>query len=298
MKLGRKRRRLVRLNEDVLREFMNDQGLHLYIDLADKALVGGSTITNAITVGCLRETINKIENKGLGGLTEEQRARLEISDGDPQAPDAPKQYTWDDLIHGAKNVAEKIFRDNKFHADAVLTFSGPSSIFAGLVLATLSREAFMRIPVYTAIFVDKNARGSFPTFDTVPTPLFKILVPRALTTDRTRRIAVIDDTIISGVTMDKLREFFKAHYNPANVKFACCVCYEGRMLPHLTPPEIIGLFPPEPRKKFRMPWSEPFCLDSFCFEDCFLTGLTAKKVRRFLATDQGQRKYVKPSSGL
>jgi hypothetical protein len=90
-------------------------------------------------------------------------------------------------------------------------------------------------------------------------------VPRELTEDRAKRIVVIDDTIITGGTMERLRRFFARDYDPDNVIFACCICYEGRTLPSEKPPEIIGLLALEQRRRFPMPWGR----DSFCFEDAF-----------------------------
>jgi len=184
-------------------------------------------------------------------------------------PAAAEPYTWDDLITGAKNVGGKIFEDEKLLVDAVLTFPGPSSLFCGLVLALLPLEIFVRTPVYTAIFVDKNTPTSkrLQCFHVIPMPRCKILVPRELTDDRSKKIVVIEDATITGGTMKALRKFFAKNYNPANVQFACCICYEGRTLPTEQPPEIRGLDSLEQRRTFPMPWGP----NSQCNEDAFRT---------------------------
>lgn len=189
---------------------------------------------------------------------------MEISRDLNIEPGSAMNYTWDDLITGAKKVGDEIFGSKAFCADAILTFPGPSSLFCGLVLAMLPLKALL-IPVYTAVFVDAKTStfGRSSYFHVISMPAYKLLVPRELTADKTKKIAVVDDNVITGGAMEKLRTFFRKNYEPRNVKFACCICYEGRTFPTEVPPEIIGLTRLEQRRKFPMPWGR----DSFCFED-------------------------------
>lgn len=180
----------------------------------------------------------------------------------------PPVYTWEHLLTGARNVAGEIYRDGELQIDAVLTFPGPSSIFCGLVLTMLPLEVFMRIPAYTAMFVGSKTRITSQQsehFWMVKAQPFNVLVPKHLVEDRTKRILVIDDTILTGGTMERMRKFFAKWRDSENMKFACCICYEGRTLPTENPPEIIGLPDLEIRQRFPMPWGR----DSFCFEDAF-----------------------------
>jgi transcriptional regulator with XRE-family HTH domain len=231
-------------------------------DLADKAGVHLDTIKRA-EQGTDRQpgTIQKIAK----ALEVEPVAILKEYRPDPVGA---KTYTWDDLVAGAKKVAEEISKDDTLRSAAVLTFPGPSSIFCGLVLAALPLKTFIRMPVYTAIFVDANTPTSEREayFHVIELRLFKILVPRELTADRKKKVLVIDDTILTGGSMERLREFFDEICDPSNVKFACCICHDSRSFLTEIPPEIIALRPLEQRRTFPLPWG-----DSFCFEDGFST---------------------------
>lgn len=182
-------------------------------------------------------------------------------------PTSIKEYTWDHLLRGAAKVASEIFEDKKPLFDAVLTFPGPSSIFCGLVLARMPHKVFMPIPVYTAIFLPRETPVSQKRkqyFHVVKVGIFKVLVPKELIDRRSKKIVVIDDTILTGNTMRELRKFFVKHHDPRNVKFACCICDDRRLLPGKERPEILTYI--ETRPRFAMPWGR----DSFCFEDPFL----------------------------
>jgi hypothetical protein len=93
---------------------------------------------------------------------------------------------------------------------------------------------------------------------------YKVLVPKALVSSEGKRIMVIDDTILTGGFMEKMRGFFAHH--KVDVRFACCICDNRLVLPGKNPPESIGLLDRlENRMRFPMPWGK----DSFCFEDAF-----------------------------
>ncbi len=230
----------------------------------------------AKATGLSVDTIYRIENEGgrrRFDTVREVAAALDIVTerivkGSSSLSTVTGGYLWHELLEGAQVVADEVFTNNELHVDAVLTFPGPSSIFCGLVLAKLPLKVFIRIPVYTAIFLDSKipiSKQRSQLFHEVRVGSFKVLVPRELVNDKTKRIVVVDDTILTGRLMEELRKFFKKHHDPEKAKFACCICYEGRTLPREQPPEIIGLKDLEPRLRFRMPWEE----DSFCFEDAF-----------------------------
>ncbi len=233
-------------------------------NLASEAKVNLYTIKRAERGNNMRpETITSISNAL-------EVSPAEISHGFIGGPDNVRAYTWGDLMVGAEAVSSKIFNNDKVLVDAVLTFPGPSSIFCGLVLALLPLRVLIRIPVYTGIFVDAetaiSTRKKYFHAITVRPPRareFKLLIPQELIDGKAKKIIVIDDAIITGGTMKKLREVLA---KKCEVRFACCICYDGRDLLSDQLPEIIGLHPLEPRKRFPMPWGR----DSFCFEEAFL----------------------------
>lgn len=166
-------------------------------------------------------------------------------------------YAFEDIMAGARQVARKL-RLKPPPADAVLTFPGASSIFAGLVLRTLPLTKFLRIPVYTAIFKKLDDSGPFRRFREVTTTRFKILVPEALFKSRHKRVVVIDDVILSGVTMEELRKTLERPFGKGNVIFACCIC--GQFVTYRTRPKIIGLSQRGLVRgsDFALPWGKPY----------------------------------------
>jgi hypothetical protein len=180
----------------------------------------------------------------------------------PQPP--YRAYTWDEVIAGAEHVGKEIFSD-LFRADAILTFSGPSSVFAGIVLAQAVGKPSVRVPVYTAFCDAKNQlRQHLGSFYPVPTDLFTILLPKALAEPAngkpTKNLAIIDDTIITGEAMRALREYFSRDRR-YKVRVACCICYEARLLKSQVPPEVYKFKATSPH--FLLPWG----LESYSFED-------------------------------
>jgi transcriptional regulator with XRE-family HTH domain len=255
--------RFIRANGEAIERFRRSKTWSRRT-LATTAKVNVYTIKRAERGNDMRpETITSIANAL-------EVTPAQISHGFIEGPDDVRIYTWKDFMEGAETVRSEIFNNDKFLFDAVLTFPGPSSIFCGLVLALLPLRVLIRIPVYTGIFVDAETaisarKKNFHAITVRPARAreFKLLVPQELIYGKAKRIIVIDDAVITGGTMKRLREVFA---KICEVKFACCVCYDGRDLPSDQPPEIIGLKPLEPRKKFPMPWGR----DSFCFEDAFV----------------------------
>jgi transcriptional regulator with XRE-family HTH domain len=179
------------------------------------------------------------------------------------------EYTWKEVIKGAKVVAKKAF--NEWGADLVLSFAGPSCLFAGLVVTMLPLGDIVRTKMYTAIFIRGKVRKPPVGFRKTSAVGFTILVPEALLRDPSKKIVVIDDSITSGGTMEALRRFFKKNYDVQNVHFACCVCYDGlHVMPGVEIPEIVGIEPNAKHRGFNMPWE----IKSFTFEQAIRTDPT------------------------
>jgi hypothetical protein len=174
-------------------------------------------------------------------------------------------FTWSELLEEAKYIRNEIFSAG-FHADAILTFPGPSSIFAGLVMTAdgNAQKELLRVPIYIAQLTDVDAPvpSGFLEVRTHPENAkrqLKILVPSALTDDdpdRKKSIVVIDDAIITGETMAALRKYFIEYDEAEKIRFACCICYRALTLPHERAPEFNRIKSDDP--EFIMPWGDAF----------------------------------------
>lgn len=256
------------IKRDVFAEWKNKPPKKTYKMLSEDTGLSTGAISNAVNNHCSIETIELLGATGLKMpdwrdlLIAIDRLRL-----DEQAvPAGTYPVNWGEFADGAKDVGKLLFRDLRINA--VLTFPGPSLIFAGLAMAkVLLREEIIRMPVYTAIFVDKRTPAKdFPQFDQIPMPLFKLLVPRALMEnfpDREKRIGVFDDVILTGKTMDALRNYFDGlEPKPARVEFACHFCNDSQtLIKQLSPKCYIE----RPEKNVSMPWGNAFSFES-CFE--------------------------------
>jgi hypothetical protein len=184
---------------------------------------------------------------------------------DPKQPDDPPDYPWDEVLIGAERVAQRVFAEPR--PEALVTFPGFSALFTGLVCAKAKPvRAGFHTPIYTALLVNKLAQEpdwcqAILTRPTNSLKQFKILLPKAVFSYK--RLIVIDDTLISGVTMRALRdEFRKPAYEGILVEFACCVWHERLTHSDEVPPEICGIEEPVRQRNFRMPWG-----DAVSFED-------------------------------
>jgi hypoxanthine phosphoribosyltransferase len=80
--------------------------------------------------------------------------------------------------------------------------------------------------------------------------------------DREKRICVIDDGILTGKTMDALRNYFdRLERRPARVEFACHVCNDSLTRIKQLAPMYHDATSAE---NVWMPWGE-----AFAFENCF-----------------------------
>jgi hypothetical protein len=178
----------------------------------------------------------------------------------------PENYDWAMVMKWARRAGKWTFRN--FRADCLLTTPGPSAIFANLMMATtLSPPEFLLKPVHVASFL----KGAYPIspykgFNTIEVGHYTILVPKTLFQgDRrhTRRIAIVDDCVITGRAIAALRAYLKKRgYKPKTVGSVCGVSFVGaESLPETTPTFSAFVVQKQP---FRLPWGY-----SYSFEDCF-----------------------------
>jgi hypothetical protein len=73
------------------------------------------------------------------------------------------------------------------------------------------------------------------------------------------KIAIIDDTVISGTTMESLRSIFvEVGYPRTHICVACFVCLEARTHSFETKPDIFEKAFLAPGEKFMLPWGPSF----------------------------------------
>jgi hypothetical protein len=175
-------------------------------------------------------------------------------------------FGWKQITEGADLVGADVF--TVFQPDVVLTFSGASSLFAGLVMArTLTQERLGEIPTYMGlmkVWETAAALPNIPGFDVRESKGFLTLIPKALTERdpaHEKKIAIIDDQITTGAPYQELRQYFyRLGYKRASIHVACCVYYEGdstlraRVLPD-TVPDYFAL--PAFTEYFQLPWGRP-----------------------------------------
>ena len=173
-------------------------------------------------------------------------------------------YGWPKLEKAAALVRAEIFNAS-FHADAVLTFSGHSSLFASLVVVkSPTEEQVLNLPFYVAqqrrwkrSSRNQEARG-LPGFTTRKVDGVAILIPNALLQfmkgHPERKLAVIDDSVASGVVPLAIREYFhkKLKHPEENLKYVCAV---SRNLLKTRRPDFSAF--PDVRDDFELAWGAP-----------------------------------------
>jgi hypothetical protein len=151
-------------------------------------------------------------------------------------------YGWGRVDDGAVTVGKMLF-GKTFRATAVITYSGPSAIFASLVMArTLpSDNALLATPVYLAMHMERKASAKIhemPGFTVLKEKETQenknhqcvVFMPNALKLDdpkRRYRIAIIDDVIMTGRPLRLLKNYLveKLGYKQDQIRVGCCVCH-------------------------------------------------------------------------
>jgi hypoxanthine phosphoribosyltransferase len=111
------------------------------------------------------------------------------------------RFSWGDVESASAKLSAKCIR--RFKADAILTFSGPGQIAAGLAMLDAGRL----IPVYTIIDIYSEDGGRFPAipgYIPIKTTRWKSFVPEALRGISDKRLAIIDDCTVTGDTLIEL----------------------------------------------------------------------------------------------
>jgi hypothetical protein len=163
------------------------------------------------------------------GETKNERRERERQKWESEFPATVTKYSWEDFVEGAKKVGKFII--NEYKPDAIIIFSGSSSVFSSLMLElSLDRQSLLTTRLFTARFIGKEGpadpallRGHEVLENSLAR--FNILIPESLRLDADRRwrIAIIDDTTTTGMSMNMVRDHLRSlGFN--NVKTACFTC--------------------------------------------------------------------------
>jgi len=139
-------------------------------------------------------------------------------------------FAWDEVMKAADKVGRKLLTD--FRPDYILTFSGSSGIFSNLVLErTIHGVGLTKRRIYTGQVLDRNAGPRTHSVEgMIEIPIdsgdrWRVLIPQDLAFQKPGRIAVIDDTAVTGGTMAAVKRYFKKRgFSPSDVMTGCMVC--------------------------------------------------------------------------
>jgi len=179
---------------------------------------------------------------------------------------------WVRVGDAASRVGKHLF-GKPFGATAVVTYAGPSALFASFVMAkTLpAGGALLTTPVHLAMHMSRRAFAKIREVPKSFTVLEEsedqekadqcvVLVPNALKQDDPQckyKIAIIDDVIMTGRPLRLLKTFLTKTrgYKADHIKVGCCVCHEMTLLRRdETTPAVYG-FSTE-SKSVRFPWGD------------------------------------------
>jgi adenine/guanine phosphoribosyltransferase-like PRPP-binding protein len=189
------------------------------------------------------------------------KAYTELFKYDPPGRSEMPDYSMHQVCEAAARVAEQIFED--FKPDVILTFPGHGSVITGLVCNKAPQVVFAT-PVYTAMLASTNCPTptGFESVSTAPEleeEEYQIFVPEDVFDYK--RVAVIDDVILTGEAMRALRSKFASHKG-VEIRFACCVAHNRFKQRNTRSPEIVGIPNPTFKDSILWPWGR-----SGCFED-------------------------------
>lgn len=110
------------------------------------------------------------------------------------------RYSWADIEHGLVSLLRQLQQEG-FIPQLVLTVSGPGSIVGNLAMAIIDKQ----LPLYTVMLEDPHDPWGYSPNDheTFRSARWVLHIPKAiLGEDKERSILIIDDTCVTGTTMD------------------------------------------------------------------------------------------------
>ena len=160
------------------------------------------------------------------------------------------RFSWEDITKGSRILAEKCI--TRFHADAVLTFSGAGSIIANLALL----DAKQLLPLFTVIEIEKpeSAVTEIHGYFLVETTKWLLFVPEAVRALADKRLAVLHDCCVSGDGLMLIKKaLVKTGFPAQNVRTGVLVCSQTAIETNKSPD--VYAFCVE-HATFHFPWGE------------------------------------------
>ncbi|MDP3181493.1 MAG: phosphoribosyltransferase family protein [Desulfobaccales bacterium] len=135
-----------------------------------------------------------------------------------------QRYEWDDIQRGVKDIIQKI-KDSDWKPDILVTVTGSGGIVANLFMKMLDE----RLPLYGIMLENHKKPWGYtpPMHIKDKAGRWTINVPESLLQEgRQKRILIVDSSLFSGLTIQKVKELLTEHGFNA-VKYACLVQIEG-----------------------------------------------------------------------
>jgi hypothetical protein len=220
--------------------------------------IGTATVSRAERGHVLRETTARRLYEALRtDKSFEQLFELAM----PRVAGRRISFSWPQLMSAAGRIGRKILRE--FRADLVLTFSGHSAIFASLAMVkALPRKQLLNLPTYLVLVRDLkpfSAVAGLPGFTPVPKDGFVLFIPDGLSEgdhERKKRIAIIDDSIVTGEAIVALKgHLYTLGYKPSSIRVGCFVCQELTTLIPERRPDFWEFTTSS--TNYRLPWGDP-----------------------------------------
>lgn len=112
-------------------------------------------------------------------------------------------FSWEDVTRGCRELTKRGIRE--FKPDMIVCFSGPSAIIANLVV----EFSHSFLPVYVVcierIEDAKNAGYEIAEYQPLFTSKWRLYIPKAVLMDKTKRVMLVDDAVISGDSLFNLK---------------------------------------------------------------------------------------------
>jgi adenine/guanine phosphoribosyltransferase-like PRPP-binding protein len=132
-----------------------------------------------------------------------------------------RSFTWRDIQIGATELLRREIQH--FRPDLMLVPSGPGAAVASIAMTELRHF----IPTYTIVLRNPSEpfHGDLKDCYQTKSGRWEIFIPKSVLTDKTRRILVFDDCVMTGDTLSAIRQLIESKgIDAAQLRCICLVC--------------------------------------------------------------------------